>query len=120
MIDIFNEASLPTAYRLLSGVNLLSPQFSIYFLNRLTIWKYVLASGASGSITDNASVFQFLNPASTIFSALPIPLNEKALNLELSIGTQNYSPIACASPERLVNHVQGGDTYYCSEIFLNY
>ena len=120
VIDIFNEGTLPAGYQLLNGTDLTSPQFSVYFLNRATIWKYVLASGASGSVTDNASVFQFLNPASTIFSAAPIPLKEKALDLQLSVNGQNYSPIACAAPQKLSNHVQGGDTFYCSEIFLNY
>lgn len=121
VIDIFNEPTLPSSNKLLDNSNnLLSPLYTVYFLNRATIWKYVLASGASGSVNDNANIFHFANPASTIFSTSPIPLNEKAKNFKLTINAQDFSPIACASPERLVNHVQSGDTYYCSEIFLNF
>lgn len=121
VIDIFNESSLPANNKLLDGSShLLSPLYTIHFLNRATIWKYVLASGATGSVNDNDSVFQFVNPGRTIFSASPIPLTEKPLDFKLTIGAQDYTPIACASPHRFVNQVQNGDTYYCSEIFLNY
>jgi hypothetical protein len=121
VIDIFNEASLPAASQLVDASgNLLSPQYTIFFLNRATIWKYVLASGSSGSVNDNANVFHFANPGTTIFSASPIPLSEKALDLKLTIGAEEFAPIACASPQRFINRVQNGDNYYCSEIFLNF
>jgi hypothetical protein len=111
VIDIFNEATLPAANKLLDGSNnLLSPQYTIYFLNRATIWKYILASGSSGSVSDNANVFHFANPGNTIFSASPIPLSEKALNLKLTIGVHEFAPIACASPQRFINREQNGDT----------
>jgi hypothetical protein len=125
VIDIFNEATLAAEYQLLnSSNNLSSPQFSIYFLNRSTIWKYVLPSSSNdGDITDNDNVFQFTitSPVSnTILSATPIPLSEKALDLTLTIHGQDYTPIACASPQKLANQTIGNETYYCSEIFLNY
>jgi hypothetical protein len=121
VIDIFNETTLPASNKMLDNSNnLLSPLYTVYFLNRATIWKYVLASGTNGSVNDNANVFHFANNASTIFSVAPIPLNEKAKNFKLTVNAQDFSPIASATPERLVNHVQSGDTYYCSEIFLNF
>ncbi len=122
VIDIFNETTLAAGYQLLDITNnLLSPHFTIYFLNRSTIWKYVLASGHNGDITDNASIYHFTTPSSnTIFSLSPIPLNEKALNLTLTVDSQVYTPIACAAPARLVNFTNGSDIYYCSEIFLNH
>ena len=121
VIDLFNEPTLPASNKLLDNSNnLSSPLYTVYFLNRATIWKYVLASSANGSVNDNANVFHFANPSNTIFSVSPIPLNEKAKNFKLTVNSQDFSPIACASPQRLVNHVQNGDTYYCSEIFLNF
>lgn len=124
VIDIFQEASLPAGYQLLDGSgNLLSPVYSVFFLNRATIWKYTLNSNPISGITDNAGVYQFTvsSPvSSTAFSATPIPLNEKALNLQLTVGTQNYSPIECPSPARISSTVQNGDFYGCSEVFLNY
>jgi hypothetical protein len=124
VIEIFQESSLPAANQLLDGSNnLKSPLYSLYFLNRSTIWKYVYAKGIITGLTDNASIYQFAigsPPSGVVFSVKPIPLNEKALSLKLSIGTQNYSPIECASPQRLSSTIQNGDAYCCSEIFLNY
>jgi hypothetical protein len=124
VIEIFQDSSLAPAYRMLSaGGTLLSPVYSVYFLNRSTIWKYVSAGSAIAGLTDNANVYQFIIPnpnVNTVFSATPIPLSEAALSLSLKIGTQNYSPVECASPQRLVTTAQPGGTYPCSEIFLNY
>ncbi len=122
VIDIYNDSSLATAYQFLAGSGTLaSPAYSIYFLNRYTIWKYILASGSAGSIVDNAGVYHFTTPAaSTIFSLTPMPLSEKALNLKLSINTNDFSPVSCASPQRVVEYKPAADTYSCSEIFLNY
>jgi len=122
VVEIFSETSLSAASQLLNAANiLLSPVFSLYFLNRYTIWKFVLASGGAGGITDNGGVYTFTNaPGSTIFSLSPIPLSEKALNLTLTIDAHQYNAIPCAVPQRLTNLTSGSDKYYCSEIFLNY
>jgi len=124
VIEIFQESSLPAACQLLDGSNnLKSPLYSLYFLNRSTIWKYIFAKGIITGLTDNASVYQFAigsPPSGTAVSLKPIPLNEKALSLKLTLGSQNYSPIECASPQRLSSTIQNGDAYCCSEIFLNY
>jgi hypothetical protein len=124
VIEIFQESSLPVACQLLdAGNSLKSPLYSLYFLNRSTIWKYIFAKGIINGITDNASVYQFAvgsPPSGTAVSVKPIPLNEAALSLRLTVGSQNYSPIECASPQRLTSTVQNGDAYCCSEIFLNY
>jgi hypothetical protein len=124
VIDLFQESTLAADYLMLDGTgSLRSPLYSIYFLNRSTIWKYVFADGLIAAVTDNANIYQFTvanPPSGTAFSAKPIPLNEKALSLKLTVGSQNYSPIECASPQRLGSTVQSGDVYGCSEIFLNY
>ncbi|HWB25748.1 MAG TPA: hypothetical protein VG738_09725 [Chitinophagaceae bacterium] len=121
VIDIFNDSTLPAASRLLTGTGTLaSPAYSINFLNRYTIWKYVLASGSAATIADNAGIYQFTPAASTVFSVTPIPLTEKAMNFKLTVNALDYSPISCASPQRLVTYKPAADTYSCSEIFLNY
>ncbi len=124
VIDIFQEASLPAGYQLLDGSgNIASPVYAILFLNRATIWKFTLASNPINGITDNAGVFQFpvSSPlSSTVYSATPIPLQEKAISLKLTVGTQSYSPIECPSPARITGTVLNGDFYGCSEVFLNY
>jgi hypothetical protein len=120
VIDLFFEPTLPAANRLLDADNrLLSPVYTLFFLNRSTLWKYVLQSGRNGSITDAAGVYQFSGPAGTLFSMAPIPLSDRALNLTLNIGPLAYTRIACASPERLGVCTRDSVDYPCSEIFLN-
>lgn len=121
VIDIYNDPA-PAKSQLVNATQVLqSPVYSILFLNRATIWKYVLASGTIGTVSDAANVYQFANPASPITSLTPIPLTDKALNLTLQLTNHhNYTSIACADPQRLTNIAQAGDTYSCSEIFLNY
>jgi hypothetical protein len=99
---------------------LLSPLYSIYFLNRATIWKYILPLGKTGSINDTASVYHFTGAANQVNSLTPIPLTNKPLNFKVTVNTHAYTPIACANPQRLTSFTQAGDTYPCSEIFLNY
>nr|DAF70618.1 MAG TPA: hypothetical protein [Caudoviricetes sp.]DAK73173.1 MAG TPA: hypothetical protein [Bacteriophage sp.] len=122
VIDIFNDAA-PVSSTLLDGSGALlnpAPHYSIYFLSRATIWKYILASNQPGNINDTANLYHFANPASVITSLTPIPLSNKALNLKLTLNNHDYSPIACADPQRLVTITKGTDTYPCSEIFLNF
>ena len=120
VVDIFQEDSLSAANQLVDGDgHLLSPLYTLFFLNRSTLWKYVLQSGEAGSITDTAGVYQFSGSPGTLFSQAPIPLSENALNLTLTIGALEYTRIACATPERLSVCTRDSVDYPCSEIFLN-
>jgi hypothetical protein len=127
VIEIFNDSTLPAAYKLLTGTTLNSPLYSINFLNRATIWKYMLNNGSKGSITVNPPDnlpnsppdvqpdFNFPGPsANIIVSGSPIPLSETALNISLALTTVNNKPvnvnindIACASPQMLTSFSKG-------------
>lgn len=123
IVDIFNESTLPANYKIMNGDSLInpSPAFSIYFLNRSTIWKYVLPNGVSGVITDSAGSYDFpAVPLTDVHSISPIPLFNKPFDFKLKVGADPSVLVASASPERLTRYVNAGDTYYCSEIFLNY
>jgi hypothetical protein len=139
VIEIFNDSNLPAAYKLLTGTTLNSPLYSINFLNRATIWKYILNNGSKGNITVNPPDnppnsppdqpdFNFPGPAANVIvSGSPIPLSEAALNISLALTTINNKPVnvnindvACASPGMLTSFIKGSDNYACSEIFLNY
>jgi len=129
VIDIFNDSDLNTAYALLNGSTLKSPLYSIHFLNRATIWKYVLNSTSKGQITIAPPGFGFpTTDASIIVSSSPIPLSEKPLEVSLKLSTVNnvsitpltIADVACASPKTLTSVINGTDKYACSEIFLNY
>jgi hypothetical protein len=133
VIDIFNENNLDPLF-LLQDKNdfLLSPVYSIYFLNRATIWKYVLMNSYKNlGIVDagEPSVYSFKTTASnTIVSASPIPMSEVPLTFTLTANNAGdipvtFSSIACASPERLVSYQFAPpleDLFGCSEIYLNY
>lgn len=124
VIEIFNDAA-PASCVLTDSNNILkSPKYSLYFLNRATIWKYILASGSAASIADagTPSIYQFGSSANGITSLKPIPLSDKGLDLQLTLTANNnqFKPIACADPQRLAYVSQNGDTYSCSEIYLNY
>jgi hypothetical protein len=128
VIDIYNDTNLATGYKLLNGSSLLSPLYSINFLNRATIWKYILNTNSKGIITVNPAGFGFpAAAANVISSSSPIPLSETPLDISLALSTVNNTAVninvpsvACASPARLTNFVNGTDKYACSEIFLNY
>jgi hypothetical protein len=126
IIDIFFQGTSDD-YRILDTDNILqSPVYSLYFLNRATIWKYILTSTKNDAvITDSNNNYFFttiqqpLPPPpqtpTTILSQFPIPLTETPLTLKLD--NQITSP-PCASPNRLA--IGGSDQAYYSEIFLNY
>jgi hypothetical protein len=120
VIDIFNQATPVSCNLLDTGGNLLSPLYSVYFLNRATLWQYVLPTGETGSISDNASTYAFATLANNITSTTPIPLSDALLNFKLTINGNPISPIPCADARRLTSLTQGSDTYACSEIYINY
>lgn len=128
VIEIFNNGSVPANYKLLNGVVLKSPLYSINFLNRATIWKYILNAASKGNITIAGFSFPSAS-ANTIISQSPIPLSETPLDVSLKLNTVNNAPanpainiasVACASPQILTNFIKGSNTYACSEIFLNH
>lgn len=122
VVEIFNDVTLAANYQFLKGTGeFASPEYSIYYLNRYTIWKYVLASGAAGTVTDPLGNYSFAPPvAGNVFSLKPIPLSEQALKFSLQVNAVTHAPIANASPQRLIKYKPAADTYSCSEIFLNY
>lgn len=121
VIDIFNETS-PESCNLVDSVTgaLLSPNYSIYFLNRATVWKYVLPAAKTGSINDPAGKYNFTTTTNDITSDMPIPLSDELLQLKLTINGHSFTPIPCADAQRLTSLTQGADTYACSEIYINY
>lgn len=119
VIDIFNEVT-PASCNLVDGSgNLLSPVYTIYFLNRATIWKYVLASGKTGNITDTTGTYSFITNNNLVTSMTPIPLMDIPLSFNLSMNNNTYTKIPCPNPFQLVKMMPPGDNL-CSEIYLNY
>ena len=103
-----------------TGGNLLSPLYSVYFLNRATLWRYILPGSETGSISDATSTYSFTSLGNDITSTTPIPLTDALLSFKLTINSNDFSPIPCADARRLTSLTQAGDTYACSEIYINY
>jgi hypothetical protein len=126
ILDMYNDASLPLTHALFDGSNhALSPLYTTYFLNRSTIWKFVLPNGKTGQINNPSSEYALASAVTNpILSPVPFPLKERPpLDFTLVIGGFTHKNIACPSPERLVTiqpHPPSGDIYSCSEVFLNY
>ncbi|MEO8960774.1 MAG: hypothetical protein ABI325_02770 [Ginsengibacter sp.] len=126
VIDILVESTLTTGYKILNSADssLLSPAYSIYFLNRATIWKYkFISTNNSVTITDSTDFYQFAQPSTptsptTILSQFAIPLSETPLTTLTLNGKSPPSPTA----DRFSKDPDDTNTkpVLFSEIFLNY
>ena len=122
VVDLYIESTLANSYKLLDANNVLqSPVYSIYFLNRATIWKYILKRTGNATITESNNFYKFsalpqtVPPTlTTVVSEFPIPLNEAPLTISLD-SQSVHQP--CADANRLSRN--GADPVYYSEIFLN-
>lgn len=122
VIDVFHESALPSGYEL-TGVNdkVLSPEYVISFLNRATIWTYLLKGSATpGVIVDDDHVYTFpVADASEISSEKPIPLRELGLpKLKLTVDGNDYKNIPSANADRLIS--TSTENYFGSQININY
>jgi len=132
VIDLYCESTLASGYKIMDTSNhLLSPAYKILFPNRALLWKYILQEDSKGTILDDpADFYQFETPGSdppnTIISKTAIPFTAAPkTSFKLTIGTNNYNPIANASPERLSSYTYNQnqpdhEILTCSEIYLNY
>ncbi len=129
VIEIYTDMNVPAGYPVFgAGNTLLSPQYSLSFLNRATIWQYVLVSQKTTTLTDVAGVYTFTCnvPATppvivTLTSNTPIPLSQNAQNFSLSqAGAFTLKHIPCADAQQLQQITIGMTQYYCSTIYVNY
>ncbi|MEO7046204.1 MAG: hypothetical protein ABI091_12920, partial [Ferruginibacter sp.] len=130
VIEIFVESSLAAPYLILKQEpahknELNFPLYTIYFLNKATIWKYILKRQTSATITDTG-IYSFdttvpILPSSSttiIQSQFPIPLSEIPLTTLTLDGKSPPSPTA----DRFSKDSNDTNTKLVlySEIFLNY
>ncbi len=130
VIEIFNHPALNSDYRLFNSTwNLLSPEYTVAFRNRSSIWKYITRSSAVEYFDDPNDLdpysFDIPSPFPLEFiSKVPIPLFETP-NKFFSVkkGSNQFDAIKNADVKQLKQiEISGspGTTYFCSEIFLNY
>lgn len=129
VIEIYTDTAVPAGYPVFgAGNSLLSPQYYVSFLNRSTIWQYVLVSQKNTTLTDAAGVYTFTCnvPGTppvivTLTSDMPIPLSQNVQNFSLSqAGAFTLKHIPCADAQQLGTIMIGPTQYYCSVIYINY
>lgn len=138
LIEIFNHLDKASDFSLLgetpspgpgipAQLNILkNPAFTIRFANRRTIWRYIAQTSLLQDVTDSGGKYSFTAAGLEFTSNQPIPLSQtplKTLKVEFSSSSppEPEGPLQNPSPDiqrRLTD--SDGDTYYCSEIYLNY
>jgi hypothetical protein len=131
VINIVNDSTLSNGYKLLAAGKIMSPLYSIYFLNRATKWKYILVPNSTGTIKQISPVSA--NPAfptttvltNSFTSVFPLRINEmqpatNAFTFQLTTsGGQTINGLPLAGPETIALPENTGEPFY-SDIYLNY
>jgi hypothetical protein len=97
--------------------------FSLRFANRSVIWKYLARSSDVTAVKDTSDSISFLAEAGNQFvSSIPVPMREKPIKtLLLKSGLLgDISPLPNPGADRLGTVTRNGNTYLCSELYLNY
>lgn len=96
--------------------------FTLHFANRSAIWQYQLKEGSAVTgIKDNSGKYTFTRQADTCSSDQPIPLSETPIRsfvAEQGSGPPGF-PLRNASAGHIKTLQRNGDTFYCSDIYLN-
>ncbi len=123
--EIFNYLPATNDFSLLDVTGAVrKPTFTLQFANRSVLWKYIARTNDITAIKDNLSVYTFDQVAltTTFLSSVPIPFKDKPIStLYLESATLgNITSVANPASNMLSTTVQGGNTYYCAEKYLNY
>jgi hypothetical protein len=127
-IEIFSHLNAANSYSLLDATDRVkATRFTVQFLNRLVIWKYIARTSNVKAIKDEAAVYTFDNSVPLEFrSNTPIPVTEKPYDKI----AMDYKPVAAplttygklANPS--LTHLREidivGDDLLCAEIYLNH
>jgi len=129
VIEIYTDGAVPAGYEVFGpGNSLNSPVYTVSFLNRSTIWKYVLRSNVLTTLTDADALYTFgfapttTSPiVGTLTSNMPVPLTQGGKNFSLSqAGAFTLKHIPCADAQQLGTIMIGPTQYYCSVVYINY
>ncbi len=127
-IEIFSHLDTANSYALLDATGRVNAtRFTLQFLNRLVIWKYIARTTNVKTIKDEAEVYTFDNSVPLEFrSNTPIPVTEKPYDKI----AMDYKPAAAplTTYSKLANpsltHIRkidiAEDELLCAEIYLNH
>jgi len=99
--------------------------FTLRFANRSVIWKYLARTNDITAVEDIAASSPLIftaQPDNQFISTRPIPLTENPITTLLlkSTALGDISPLANPGNIRMGTIVKDGNTYLCSELYLNY
>lgn len=124
LIEIFNHLPASSDFALLDATGKIkSPVFTLRFANRAVIWKYLARSSDVTAVQDSSASITFLaEPGNQFVSKVPVPLKEKPVKTILlkSVLLGDVLPLPNPGTDRLGTITRNGNTYLCSELYLNY
>ncbi|HKG07955.1 MAG TPA: hypothetical protein VKB19_15925 [Pedobacter sp.] len=124
LIEVFNYLPPASDFSLLDVAGKLkSPVFSLRFASRAVIWKYLARSSDVTAVKDTSSAITFVaEPGNQFVSKVPVLLREKAIKTLVlkSVLLGDVLPLPNPGTDRLGSIVKNGNTYLCSEVYLNY
>jgi hypothetical protein len=126
MIELFNHLPASNAFALFNAQGKpKATSFTLRFANRSVIWKYLARTNDITSVEDFSPIspLSFISQAGNQFvSDRPIPLSEKPRTTLMlkSTALGDITPVANPRNDRMGIIVQDGNTYLCSELYLNY
>lgn len=123
VVEIFNHLPSASASSLLNNDGTVKETaFTIRFANRVALWKYLVNAGSAvTAIKDSNNNYTFVKSGDAFISNRPIPLTETPIR-SFFLESGNAGPpfaLSNAAINRIRTLQQDGDTFYCSEIFLN-
>ena len=123
MVEIFNHLPAANQSSLLNNDGTVKETvFTVRFANRVALWKYLVNAGSAvTAIKDSNGTYSFVKSGDAFISNRPIPLTETPIR-SFFLESGNAGPpfaLSNAAINRIRTLQRDGDTFYCSEIFLN-
>lgn len=123
VVEIFNHLPAASQSSLLNNNGTVKETaFTVRFANRVALWKYLVNAGSAvTAIKDSNNNYTFVKTGDAFISNRPIPLTETPIR-SFFLESGNAGPpfaLSNAAINRIRTLQQNGDTFYCSEIFLN-
>jgi hypothetical protein len=124
IFELFNYLPAASAFSLFNTTGgMTKPDFTLRFANRGVIWRYFAATAAVLGINDSSGTYTFTGPLNNAFqSTVPILLSDTPITtLALESGSPpEPTPVGNPGYSTLQSLLQGTDTYFSADKYLNY
>lgn len=130
LIEIFNNLPAASPYSFLDATgNVKEPEtkYSIRFANRIAYWRYIARTAAVTNVKEKNNVILFTPDGLKFLSNRPLAFQEKPYNIVINyqatgsgahVDIENIKNASYQQVRKV--SVLTGETFDCSEIYLNY